>query len=161
MARSPFSRSITARLGEIVADQADVALDAELLAVEGDDAGRLLAAVLQRVQAERGQRRRLRMAEDAEDAALLVELVVVEGVRPPIVHAIGPRSGLYSGGGASSCRSSWFWSSGADPRRGERFHRRRVAAVSAPQAARAPVTASSAAGVAVARSGVRSAQPLA
>ena len=46
------------RLGEIVADQADVALAAELLAVEGDDAGRLLAAVLQRVQPERGQRRR-------------------------------------------------------------------------------------------------------
>ena len=72
------------RLGEIVADQADVALDAELRAVEGDDPRRLLAAMLQRVQAERGQRRRFRVAEDAEDAALLVELVVVEFAR--IVH---------------------------------------------------------------------------
>ena len=47
------SRSMTARLGEVVADQADMALGVELGAVEGDDAGRFLAAMLQRVQAER------------------------------------------------------------------------------------------------------------
>ena len=51
----------------------------ELRAVEGDDAGRLLAAMLERVQAEGGQGGGVRMAEDAEDAALLVELVVVGG----------------------------------------------------------------------------------
>ena len=52
----------------------------ELLAVIGDDAGRLLAAMLQRVQAERRQRRRLGMAEDAEHAAFLVQMVVVERI---------------------------------------------------------------------------------
>ena len=39
--------------GEVVADQAHAALGMEALAVEGDDAGGLLAAVLERVQAER------------------------------------------------------------------------------------------------------------
>ena len=50
----------------------------EPLAVEGDDAGRLLAAVLEGVQAERGDRRRVRMPEDAEDAALFAQPVAVE-----------------------------------------------------------------------------------
>ena len=45
----------------------------------GDDAGGLLAAVLQRVQAEGDEGRRVLDADDAEDAALLVQLVVVEG----------------------------------------------------------------------------------
>ena len=75
-------------LGEIVADQADMALAQELLAVEGDDAGRLLAAVLQRVQAERGERARLRVAENAEHAALFVQLVRVESVRQPVPHSL-------------------------------------------------------------------------
>ena len=66
---------------EIVADKAHAAMGVELLAVIGDDAGRLLAAMLQRVQAERGQRRRVGMAVDAEDAAFFVEMVVVAGDR--------------------------------------------------------------------------------
>ena len=82
-----------------------MALDPELLSVEGDDAGRLLAAVLQRVQPERGQRRRLRVPPNAEDAALFVELVV-EGMRPPILHAMNLDLGLQPGGGASSSRCS-------------------------------------------------------
>ena len=45
----------------------------------GDDAGGLLAAVLQRVQAEGDEGRRVLDADDAEDAALLAQLVVVEG----------------------------------------------------------------------------------
>ena len=45
--------------------------------VIGDDAGRLLAAMLQRVQAEGGHRRRVRHAPDAEYAAFLVQLVVL------------------------------------------------------------------------------------
>ena len=53
----------------------------ELLAVIGDDAGRLLAAMLQRVQAERGERRRVGMAVDAEDAAFLVQMVGVGRMR--------------------------------------------------------------------------------
>ena len=64
------------RLGEGVADQADMALDVELRAVIGDDAGRLLAAMLQRVQAERDDRRGVLPAEDAEHAAFVVEMVV-------------------------------------------------------------------------------------
>jgi hypothetical protein len=58
---------------ERVADQAEPALGMEPLAVEGDDAGGFLAAVLQGVQAERGDGRRIGMAEDAEDAAFLAE----------------------------------------------------------------------------------------
>ena len=53
----------------------------ELAAVEGDDAGGLLAAMLQGVQAEHGPRRRLLTpVVDADNAAFFLELVVVEGV---------------------------------------------------------------------------------
>ena len=64
--------------GKVVADQAQAALGVEPLAVEGDDAGGLLAAVLQGVQAERGDRRGVGMTEDAEYAAFLVQAVRVE-----------------------------------------------------------------------------------
>jgi hypothetical protein len=50
----------------------------EPLAVEGDDAGRLLAAVLQGVQAERRDGGRVRMTEDTEYAALLAQPVAIE-----------------------------------------------------------------------------------
>ena len=60
-------------LVEVVADEAEPPLGVEVGAVVGDDAGRLLAAMLQGVQAERGQRRRVLVAEHAEDAALLAE----------------------------------------------------------------------------------------
>ena len=66
----------------------------ELLAVIGDDAGRFLAAMLQRVQPERGQRRRVGMAEDAEDAAFVVKMVRVgaAGRRhpPPSIWPLRP-----------------------------------------------------------------------
>ena len=64
------------RLGEGVADQPDMALDVELRAVIGDDAGRFLAAMLQRVQAERDDRRGVLPAENAEHAAFVVEMIV-------------------------------------------------------------------------------------
>ena len=48
-----------------------------MAAVVGDDARRLLAAMLQGVQAERGQGRGVLVAEDAEDAAFLAQAVVV------------------------------------------------------------------------------------
>ena len=64
--------------GEVIADEAEAALGLEALAVEGDDARRLLAAVLQRVQAERRQRRGVRVAVDAEHAALLAQPVGVQ-----------------------------------------------------------------------------------
>ena len=63
---------------ERIADQAHAALGMEALAVERDDAGRFLAAMLQRVQAERRDRGGVRMAEDAEHAALLAQAVLFE-----------------------------------------------------------------------------------
>jgi hypothetical protein len=48
----------------------------ELLAVVDDHAGRLLAAVLEGVQAKRGVGGGVLIAMDAEDATFLVELVV-------------------------------------------------------------------------------------
>ena len=74
--------------GEVVADEAQPALGMEALAVERDDAGRLLAAVLQGVQAERGDGGGVRMAEDAEDAAFLAQPVAVE-VEVPSRSAVG------------------------------------------------------------------------
>jgi hypothetical protein len=47
----------------------------EALAVEGHDAGGFLAAVLERVQAERGDGGGIRVAEYAEHAALLAQAV--------------------------------------------------------------------------------------
>ncbi len=61
---------------EVVADQAEDAVAVEQAAVEADHAGRLLAAVLERVQAEHGMGGRGVVAEDAEHAALLAQLVV-------------------------------------------------------------------------------------
>ena len=63
--------------GEVVADEAEAALGVEALAVEGDDAGRLLAAMLQGVQAERGEGGGVGVAEDAEHAAFLAQAVAV------------------------------------------------------------------------------------
>ena len=45
--------------------------------VEGDDARRLLAAMLEGVQAERRDGGGVRVAEDAEDAAFLAQRVAV------------------------------------------------------------------------------------
>ncbi len=61
--------------GESVADEAEAALGVEAFAVEGNDAGGFLAAVLQRVQAERGDGRRIGMAENSEDAAFFAQPV--------------------------------------------------------------------------------------
>ena len=61
-----------------VADQAEAAFGVETLAVEGDDAGGFLAAVLQRVQAERGDRSRVRVAENAEYAALFAQPIGIK-----------------------------------------------------------------------------------
>ena len=66
---------------EIVADPSQAEMRIELLARGADDARRFLAAMLQGVEAERGMGRRVGMAEDAEDAALFVQLVVGEAVR--------------------------------------------------------------------------------
>ena len=86
-----------------------MALGVEAGAVEGDDAGRLLAAMLERMQAEHGQRRGVGVAEDAENAALLAQLVVVERPRRQLVHlALFPRRQFppFSISRFSSCRGS-------------------------------------------------------
>ncbi len=76
--------------GKIVADEAHAALGVEALAVEGDDAGGLLAAVLERVQAERGDGGGVGMAEDAEHAAFLAQAVGV-GIERVEVGWLGHR----------------------------------------------------------------------
>ena len=82
-------------LGEIVAHIAEAAGGVEAVVwVVGDDAARLLPAMLQGVQAEGHEIRRIGHADDAEDAALLSQFVVVEGVCGG--HLIGQ--------GAAPCR---------------------------------------------------------
>jgi hypothetical protein len=56
-------------------------LDVELRAVIGDDAGGFLAAMLQRMQAKRDDRRGVLPSENAEDAALVMEVVVRFGAK--------------------------------------------------------------------------------
>ena len=74
MAMWPGKR-LEAALVERVGDVAHRARNAHLLAVGGRDAGALLAAMLQRVEAEIGQVGGFGMAEDAEDAALVFKLI--------------------------------------------------------------------------------------
>jgi hypothetical protein len=57
-------------------------------AVEADDTGRFLAAMLQRMQAERRQCCGFGMAEDAEDAALFVKRIAVEITTKVVVAAV-------------------------------------------------------------------------
>ena len=75
--------------GEVVADEAQPPLGMEALAVEGDDAGRLLAAMLQGVQAERGDGGGVGMAENAEHAAFLAQPVVVQVEDPGVASGVG------------------------------------------------------------------------
>ena len=60
--------------------QAHGFVDVELRAVGGSDAGGFLAAMLQRVEAEVRHLGGFGMAEDAEHAAMIVEVIVVDGV---------------------------------------------------------------------------------
>ena len=60
-----------------------------MFGVVGDDAARLLAAVLQRVQAERDEIRGIGHADHAEDAAFLAQLVVVGGVERMVERVTG------------------------------------------------------------------------
>ena len=75
------------RLGaELLADLPEAAVGMEVGAVEGDDSGRLLTPVLQRVQAQDGMRGGVLVTKNAEYAARLAQLVVIERVR---VHGHG------------------------------------------------------------------------
>jgi hypothetical protein len=62
-------------LGEGVANQADMALDRELLAVERDDAGCFLAAVLQCMQPEGDDGCGVLLAENAKHPAFIVKAI--------------------------------------------------------------------------------------
>ena len=67
-------------LAEDVADQARGAVIVEMVAVVGDDAGGFLAAMLQRVKAERGVGSGVGRAVDAEQRTFLMKLVeLVDG----------------------------------------------------------------------------------
>jgi hypothetical protein len=62
--------------GEIVADEAYAPLRMELFAVVRNDAASLLAAVLQSVEAQRGDCSGIGMSENTEDPTFLTESVV-------------------------------------------------------------------------------------
>ena len=61
---------------------------AELLAVIGDNPGRLLAAMLQSVKAERRQRRRVGVAIHPEHAAFLVKMIRVQDIGRQAVNRL-------------------------------------------------------------------------
>ena len=77
---------------EVVADEAEAALGVKLIAVEGDDAGSLLAAVLQGVKAERGDGRRIGVAENTEDPAFLAKAIVADAASNAAHWHPGPSS---------------------------------------------------------------------
>jgi hypothetical protein len=64
--------------GKRVADEAEPALGVELAAVEGDDAAGFLAAVLEGVEAQRGEGGGIGVAVDAKNSAFFAEPVAVE-----------------------------------------------------------------------------------
>jgi len=63
-------------LVEVVADKAQATFGMELFAVEGNDTSRFLAAMLEGMQAEGCQGRRIIMAEDAEYTAFLAQAII-------------------------------------------------------------------------------------
>ncbi len=73
-------------------------------AVEADDAGRFLAAVLQRVEAERDEAGSGFGAPDSENAALLAQLVVVERIGGQHFFARIPGVWRHIGEAARICR---------------------------------------------------------
>ena len=64
-------------IAEIVADQAHALVGVEARAVEADDAGRLLPAMLQRMHAEGGDRGGVGHIPNPEHAAFFMQLVVL------------------------------------------------------------------------------------
>ena len=74
MALEPVHR---AAFGKVISDQAEAAFGIEPLAVEGNDTGRFLPAMLQGVEAQRRERGRVLMPKNAEYTALFPQLVVV------------------------------------------------------------------------------------
>ncbi len=83
-------------VGVVIADETHALFGAELLAVEGDDTCSFLAAMLERMQAERRQRRGIRVPEDAEHAALFVQGIAIDFVMDFRGSQIGHHSRLCS-----------------------------------------------------------------
>ena len=76
--RRPPRQAVDGRAaGEVIADQPLPALRVEPDAVESDDAGGFLAAMLQGMQPERDNRRGVGVIENAKDAAFLAQPVAV------------------------------------------------------------------------------------
>ena len=71
---------------EIPGDMAQSAVGVKFIAVKTRHAGRLLAAVLERMQAERDHRRCAFDFANAEDTAFLAQFVVVVGIGGQHVH---------------------------------------------------------------------------
>ena len=93
----PWQR-VQGRLVEDLADQAHVLVDQDLLAVADGDAGGLLAAVLQGVEAEIGELGDLLAGgPDAEDAAGVLRAPVV-GIEVVGQQSVAARHGLQSRG---------------------------------------------------------------
>ena len=88
--RSDLAAPTGDRALAIFAHLAEAAMSVELHAVVRHDAGRFLAAVLEGVEAERGVGGCLGMSEDPEDAALLLEVIVVEGMGGQRLHRRSP-----------------------------------------------------------------------
>jgi hypothetical protein len=63
---------------EVVANKTKPPLGMELAAVEGDDACRLLAAMLKGVETKRRESRGIRVIENAEYSALFVQSIVTK-----------------------------------------------------------------------------------
>ena len=72
---------------EMVANKPEASLGVEMVAVETGDAGGFLAAMLERMQPERGQRCGVGVIEDTENAALLVQPVFLEPACGVLVKA--------------------------------------------------------------------------
>src|SRR5208337_1633190 len=79
--------------GKVIADQALAAFRIEPRPIEGDNACRLLSAMLKGVQAERDDRRSVGMAEDAEDASPFAG-----NAGPRANHCFGTVAGAAGGG---------------------------------------------------------------
>ena len=75
-------------LAEAGGDMAKAAAGEEFLAVEADDPGRFLPAMLERVEPQRGRRRRVIGADRTEDSAFLAQLVAI-AIKEGVSHIEG------------------------------------------------------------------------
>src|SRR5262249_29623994 len=77
--------------------------------VRGDDARRLLPAMLQRMQAEIRKLLRLRMREDRDDSAFVVEFIEGQHLAIRTLHNQSAATSSTSVRSAASSADSYFW----------------------------------------------------